>query len=258
MNKEKAESFIKRYFIALIGLLGVIAIGGTTYIALPFTCLVWYTNQCHIISEQFGQVGDLFGGIANPIITFLALIALLYSIKIQKEELEKTSAALKQQNDYIAKQNFENTFFNLLKAINDLKTILISEKLNDLGATVFNEAMANQELDTFNVLEAISDIQNSGDAGKGYVGLIISTLELLNEHSHLDLNHSFYSRLLFRAQTNHEIFYLFLYGMRAESGKKIKPYLEKNAAFEEMDFSVFGSQITQELKRYDASAYGNT
>ncbi|WP_126454828.1 hypothetical protein [Sulfuriflexus mobilis] len=40
--------------------------------------------------EKWGQFGDYIGGVLNPFIAFLALIALLHTIKIQKIELKKT------------------------------------------------------------------------------------------------------------------------------------------------------------------------
>lgn len=40
--------------------------------------------------ERFGQVGDFFGGMLNPALAFASLIALLYTIRIQSEELKLT------------------------------------------------------------------------------------------------------------------------------------------------------------------------
>jgi hypothetical protein len=40
--------------------------------------------------EHFGQVGDFFGGMLNPALAFASLIALLYTIRIQSEELRLT------------------------------------------------------------------------------------------------------------------------------------------------------------------------
>ncbi len=40
--------------------------------------------------EQWGQMGDFFGGMLNPILAFASFIALLYTIRIQSEELRLT------------------------------------------------------------------------------------------------------------------------------------------------------------------------
>ncbi|MCG3657247.1 putative phage abortive infection protein [Aliarcobacter butzleri] len=85
--------------------------------------------------EHFGQFGDFIGGTLNPILAFLSFMALLYTIKIQmdelklsREELEATreelkesriaqqeqSESLKLQNKATTIQMFENTFFQLI------------------------------------------------------------------------------------------------------------------------------------------------
>lgn len=40
--------------------------------------------------QYFGQVGDFFGGMLNPILAFASFIALLYTIRFQAEELSHT------------------------------------------------------------------------------------------------------------------------------------------------------------------------
>lgn len=76
--------------------------------------------------EVAGQFGDYFGGLLNPVLAFLGLIALLYTIHIQINELHLTriemrqsADALKQQVDTMNVQRFEGTFFHLLKVYQD-------------------------------------------------------------------------------------------------------------------------------------------
>lgn len=96
-------------------------------------------------TEKFGQFGDFIGGTLNPILAFLSFMALLYTIKIQtdelklsREELEATreelkgsriaqqeqSESLKLQNEAIKLQIFENTFFKLFDLFNLTKDAL--------------------------------------------------------------------------------------------------------------------------------------
>ncbi len=44
--------------------------------------------------QYFGQVGDFFGGMLNPILAFASFIALLYTIRLQSEELKLTREEL--------------------------------------------------------------------------------------------------------------------------------------------------------------------
>lgn len=55
------------------------------------------------ISDQpsdWGVLGDYFGGILNPIISFMALIYLIKAYSSQKQELEETKVALKETAEY--------------------------------------------------------------------------------------------------------------------------------------------------------------
>lgn len=85
-----------------------------------------YTNTN---DQKWGEFGDFIGGTLNPILSFLALICLIQTLKIQndalekqKEELEITKVELREstkalnlQNKTLEKQNFEGTFFQMLK-----------------------------------------------------------------------------------------------------------------------------------------------
>ena len=101
--------------------------------------------------DHFGQFGDFIGGTLNPILAFLSFMALLYTIKIQtdelklsREELEATreelkgsriaqqeqSESLKLQNEATRLQIFENTFFQLIDLFNKEKEKLFKNNIN--------------------------------------------------------------------------------------------------------------------------------
>jgi len=78
-------------------------------------------------SVGFGSFGDFFGGMLNPILTFLTFMGLLITIILQQKELRLTrseiktsSKALSEQSITLEKQRFENTFFSLLAQHNQL------------------------------------------------------------------------------------------------------------------------------------------
>lgn len=71
--------------------------------------------------QYWGQLGDFLGGVLNPCLSFMALIAVLHSIKIQSKELSEAQKETKianrlqsQQTALFERQNFESTFFRLL------------------------------------------------------------------------------------------------------------------------------------------------
>lgn len=76
---------------------------------------------------DLGTLGDFVGGILNPLLSFLALIILLRTFSmqreelvIQREELKDTKEILKTQSQTQIKQQFESTFFALLNVYNQI------------------------------------------------------------------------------------------------------------------------------------------
>lgn len=84
-------------------------------------------------ASGWGQVGDFFGGILNPVFAFFSFMALLYTIRIQSEELRETrkemarsasaqvesQLALQQQVYLAAKHNNLTYLHDLLKTADD-------------------------------------------------------------------------------------------------------------------------------------------
>jgi len=78
--------------------------------------------------EGFGAWGDFFGGVLNPILTFLTFMGLLMTIVLQKKELKEArieftrqSEALEQQQYEMTAQSFDNKFFQMLDLFNFVK-----------------------------------------------------------------------------------------------------------------------------------------
>jgi hypothetical protein len=87
----------------------------------------YFTGTLSDSQEQWVQFGDYIGGVLNPFFSFLALIAILYSIvlqnhelKLSRDELERSAKALQKQSEEFVVQNFENTFFQMVRLHNDI------------------------------------------------------------------------------------------------------------------------------------------
>lgn len=96
-------------------------------VAVAAVILVFIVNLFSINKSTFGEWGDFFGGVLNPILTFLTFMGLLITIVIQQTELResrvelrRSADALRDQNDSLKKQNFENTFFQMLEIHNQI------------------------------------------------------------------------------------------------------------------------------------------
>lgn len=73
--------------------------------------------------SRWGQTGDFFGGILNPILSFTSLVILIRTLHLQRrelalstKELRKSAEALANQNRTAAQQIFETTFFRICES----------------------------------------------------------------------------------------------------------------------------------------------
>jgi len=108
--------------------------------------------------EQWGQVGDFFGGMLNPVLAFASFMALLYTIRIQSKQLdvstkeleaarqelkasreaqERSSAALDGQLQNLKVQQFEATFFKLVENLRH-STVKVEVNIDSLKNHILN------------------------------------------------------------------------------------------------------------------------
>lgn len=114
-------------------------------IALFFVISIFMINILSIKLDKapsFGTFGDFFGGVLNPILTFLMFMGVLITIVLQQKELRLTRQELKNSSKSLSaqaitqeKQRFENTFFSLLSqhniALDKITEIKVSYAEND-------------------------------------------------------------------------------------------------------------------------------
>lgn len=86
-------------------------------------------------TRSFGAFGDYFGGMLNPVLTFLTFMGLLITIVLQQKELRLTrseiktsSKALSEQAITQEKQRFENTFFSLFEQHNQIMNLICTPR----------------------------------------------------------------------------------------------------------------------------------
>lgn len=97
-------------------------------------------NLLAIKKSTFGEWGDFFGGVLNPILTFITFMGLLITIVIQQTELRESRAemrrsadALVEQSKSAKRQNFESTFFQMLTIHNSIVNSI--DLVDDSGKT---------------------------------------------------------------------------------------------------------------------------
>ena len=222
--------------------------------------------------EHFGQFGDFIGGTLNPILAFLSFMALLYTIKIQTDELklsreeleatreelkgsriaqEEQSESLKLQNEATKLQIFENTFFKLTELFlgtkNSLSFYIENEDKNISGYSAFNKIFkalkGSPNYDDFNEkFEFITGI---------YFGQIYQILKFINES---DIQNKQRYVNIFRAQfTKNELEFLFYHCLGTIGKRRFKKLVEDYEFFEHI---ILNEDIEKQLLEYDKKAFG--
>ncbi len=184
--EEKIEKNKPSSLLTILGGLAALAFAGVI-------TLYWYHfKNLHITNDSatWGTFGDYLGGTLNPIISFLALIGLLYTIHQQaqemqatRDELERSAEQQSRQSEIFNLQQFESTFFSLLEQHN--KTIEKVEtdiaKVNgDIesrykGLDTITEAQPSEGMSNYHAIEIINHNQNL----KGYFDLLFQILKFI-------------------------------------------------------------------------------
>lgn len=155
-------------------------------------------------AEKWGQFGDFFGGILNPLVAFAAFYWLTQSVKIQKNELEETRKALldsaKAQKDQVVNgdRNIKisalttivnagnsqiNTIDYQLKLYED-KIISLNRYINDLERkkSAYSGVLSKSELNIKNeYLKSISIKEKEVKEFEGNISVLYEKRRIFTE-----------------------------------------------------------------------------
>ena len=148
-------------------------------------------------SATWGTFGDYLGGTLNPIISFLALIGLLYTIHQQAQEMQATREELKQaaeqqrqqveqqshQSEIFNLQQFESTFFSLLeqhnKAIERIDVESIYKELHNIYNKKLYQITTRKPSEELSNKHAIKSINQHYEL-KSYFNLLFQILKFIS------------------------------------------------------------------------------
>lgn len=117
------------YFLAFVAIAPIILVVSAVFFHFQGGFdLPWVNVKYPETAAHWGQLGDFVGGILNPLLSFVAFIAVLINLVLQRQDLSlardeareanKTqkmqSRIFEKQNQAVERQNFEATFFRLL------------------------------------------------------------------------------------------------------------------------------------------------
>jgi hypothetical protein len=111
-------------------------------------------------SADWGVFGDFVGGVANPLVAFFALMWLIRSVTIQREELRATRKELKEAADA---QQKTVEHHQTMKGIDDCQIYakLLSKKLKTIETApfeIYNISATNSSHGPIGLLDSIEDL----------------------------------------------------------------------------------------------------
>ena len=122
-------------------IISVVSIFTGIYMSYVFISKISTSIRLIEHGEQFDQqltgvIGDFIGGVISTVFSFAGVILFFLALRLQSKELNLQLEEMKSTRNVFQIQQFENTFFNLLKTQNDIKQ---SIELKDVTFNGFQE-----------------------------------------------------------------------------------------------------------------------
>lgn len=277
MTQETEEKQLKLKKLTIFTTIGIVTLWTLSYI-------VFYVFE---LFDDPNNIGDSFGAI-NSLFSGLALAGIILTILMQKQELEyqrkelvmtreemvRTRKEFETQNSTLSKQQFENTFFqmiNLLTTITE-QSKYVRNQYTSTGRDAFksmlnqyNEIIAshirseNNRIGSMEIMENPNLEFTSDNINKRLSVQIYSTL--FNYHkntlSHYfrtlyhivklidsteGIDQRFYISVLRSQLSNPEQILLFYNCLHSNGLRFFKPLIEKHCLLKNIDFSMLANE----------------
>ncbi len=149
--------------------------------------VIYYFSTFGELGDQksdWGTFGDFIGGTLNPLLSFLGFCALLYTIFIQRKQIDDD----KKDRE---KQQFESTFFSLLNVHNqtlaNLGREIVFDKLKEIAGKKDWEDDSSYFLnpkEETNLRDASSILKRNNHLFGHYFQILYQLLKFIAVHSH--------------------------------------------------------------------------
>lgn len=246
--------------------------------------------------DKFGQTGDFFGGILNPTFTFLGFGFLVYTITQNREnikisnqqldisnhqlkissdaleatriEMEGSKKALEEQSTALKQQNFENTFFNLIKLYHESITILETNSHGkiDRGRDCFlhfhtnlRQAFNNEQNNNYGSelkkIEKVYQFFLDKKEGRQLIYPFINIYAIIRFIDESSIaNKRLYIRILMSQFSSKELAIFFYHSLHSDGRKRFHDFIEKYGLLQNLDKDMlFYGNV--HLSLYSDSAY---
>lgn len=113
-------------------------------IITPFLILL-FTKDINF--NDLGPVGDFFGGTTVGLFNLASILLVLTTVKMQGKELRETRTEFETTNTTLIKQQFDNTFFNMINLHNDIVRTLEAVDINSGSIYSGKELLSRIEIE---------------------------------------------------------------------------------------------------------------
>jgi hypothetical protein len=219
--------------------------------------------------NYWGTFGDFLGGTLNPLFGVLTLLGLMLTVWLQmetldvqrkelktsNEELAKSTEALAIQNKTMLAQNFEGTFFQMLRRHNELLENLEFQSIAPTatrGLRAINEILSIIARRRRNYLDAYLGVYDRSNSSLGpYFRNLYHLIKLIDKNQNLtDADRADYASLA-RAQLSSSELSLIFYNCLTDYGQGLKPLVIKYRLLKHID----GNQLCDPNLVNDANLY---
>lgn len=216
---EKGNSNLSATWLVILALLPIVIISLLVISHFQFGMDIPFLKVINPGSATYwGQIGDFVGGVLNPILSFIALLAVVLSLRSQASELRAARAEAKasqitqthqtkifeEQSKLIERQSFETVFFGLLDlhAKNAETAKFYKNGADHLGENAFESYSTKFNIDSVvmtvgvanvseaDILERASTFNKSSREGLGrYFRMLFEVLVYIDNYR-VPLRHS--------------------------------------------------------------------
>lgn len=223
-----------------------------------------------------GQYGDMFGAV-NALFSGFAfagiIVALLYQkrelqlqrreLKATREELAGSKEQMKLQNENLSKQNFESTFFNMLKLHHEIVQTITYGKV-DPGRTALGHYYRNYQAHRYDYkLKETASLDDIASASISYFGSndseighylrnLLRIIRYIDEGQNSLKERRFYSSILMDQLSTDELLLLFYYGLRRLEADE-RGILERYSFFRNLSEATLAHKA--DVRFYDPNAF---
>jgi uncharacterized membrane protein len=151
-----------RIALAVVAILALMLVAG---VAIAFA--LHFAGRPLGDVDSWGQFGDYFGGLLNPLFAMLAFLAVLYSIALQRTEAVKSEERYRSQYELA---RAELTGLGVERAGSELLAVIrdIDARMSELAKVVVSPATSNPQL-TYSLIVAEADrIRRYGGQSPAY------------------------------------------------------------------------------------------